>query len=235
MPGTITVGLFMAKGWNYWLAIVVGHRRRHRVRRAGRHPRDPPLRPIVPPRAHGGHDRARPGARAPSALIISVQIGTRRVRRQHRDADLRQLLRAPLPGARRPPPHARARAGRPRLCSAGSCSAPTPVAPCGPPPRTRTGRSCSASGPAAADDRVGGRRRAVDRDFITKAPFAGVVPARASSARPRSCRAWRRPSSPASSRCRSRSPPGIGLGIAEWTIRWNVDRRVRSSTSRSSW
>ena len=24
MPGTITVGLFMAKGWNYWLAIAVG-------------------------------------------------------------------------------------------------------------------------------------------------------------------------------------------------------------------
>ena len=63
MPGSLTVGLFVAKGWNYWLAIAVGLVVGTASGALDRHPRDPPLRPLVPPRAHRGHDRPGPDPR----------------------------------------------------------------------------------------------------------------------------------------------------------------------------
>ena len=144
MPGSLTVGLFVAKGWNYWLAIA----RRRRRRRA--HPA--PLIDIlvirrfarvVPPRAHRGHDRPGPDPRR-HRPHHRRRPRHRRADRQHRHPAQRQLLHPALPDPRRPPAHARRGPGGPRPGSAGSCSAPTPGGPCGPRPRTRTGPCCSA-------------------------------------------------------------------------------------------
>ena len=82
-------------------------------------------------------------------------------------------------------------------------------------------------GAAAADDRVGDRRRRCrPLTFITKAPFTGVVPDGARRRHRDPPRPGRRRHRPVPVAARSRSGAGIGLGIAEWTIRWNVDRRV---------
>ena len=100
---------------------------------------------VVAPRAHRRHDRPRPGPRRHRPRSSASQLGADALHRQHRDAAQRQLLRPPVPGARRPPPHARPRAGRPRRPRLVPARAPTPAAPCGPRPRTRTGPCCSAS------------------------------------------------------------------------------------------
>ena len=67
MPGSITVGLFTAKGWNYWLAIAVGVVVGIVIGRGHRDPRDPALRAVVAPRAHGGLASGSPRCSAPSA------------------------------------------------------------------------------------------------------------------------------------------------------------------------
>ena len=139
--------------------LLAGDPRRPRrgggVGRRHRPPGDPPLRSLVAARPHRRHDRAGadPGRHRPRDRRRPRH---RRPHRQHRDAAERQLLRAPLPRPRRPPPHARSGPGRPRPRWAGSCCAPTPAAPCGPPPRTRIERSSSAC-------RCAGSRRSCGR------------------------------------------------------------------------
>ena len=201
-----------------WSAPVTGA--------AHRHPRDPPLRPVVAARAHRRHHRPRPGARRHRPRSSASRSAPTRSSATSRRRS-RQLLRPAVPDPRRPPPDARRRADRARRARAGSCCAPTPAARCGRPPRTRTAPCCSAS-------RCGGCRRSCGRSpaasptitFITKAPFTGVVPEALVGATDDPPRPGRRRRSPGSSRCPSRCSAGIGLGIAEWTIRWNVDRRV---------
>ena len=77
-------------------------------------------------------------------------------------------------------------------------------------------------GPPAADHRLGHRRRRVDDHLRDQGAVHRRGPRRPRRRHHASCPAspWR--SSPGSSRCPWPSVGGIGLGIAEWTIRWNV-------------
>ena len=222
MPGTLTVGLFMAQGWNYWLAIAVGmvvgtvHRCADDIFVIRRFARSSRLVLTVATiglaQVLGGHRAAHQRPARP-----------RRLRRQHRHAHQLGLLRAALPGARRPPLHARPGAGghrRARLVPAAYRRRPR---------RARCGRE---PGPSPAARRPGdaGSRRIVwavagalsTASFITKAPFSGVVPTAIVGA------AAILPGLAVAVIARFQSLPialaaGIGLGIAEWTIRWNVD------------
>ena len=112
--------------------------------------------------------------------------------------------------------------------------------------------------PPAPDHRVGRRRRRCPPSPSSpRRRSPASCPRRSSAPRP-SCPVSPSPSSPASSRCRSPLAGGIGLGIAEWTIRWNVqaesifdvtflvvilgrpaaphgERSTRAETGESSW
>ena len=63
MPGSVTVGLFVAKGVNYWVAIAIGLAIGAASGALIDLLVDPPLRPLVAPGAHGGHHRAGPDPR----------------------------------------------------------------------------------------------------------------------------------------------------------------------------
>ena len=229
MPGTLTVGLFMAQG----LELLARHRASASssapvAGAARRHPRDPPLRPLVAPRRSPSPPSAWPRCSAPSASIIGVAPRHRRASSAtSRRRSAASFFVRPYPVRGDHLLMLGAGAGRPRRRSAGSC--------CG----TDAGRAVRAA--AENQDRalllgvpvrrlqtivwaVAGALSTVT--FITKAPFTGVVPDGARRRHARSSPAWPSRSSPGSSRCRSRSGAGIGLGIAEWTIRWNVDGRV---------
>ena len=222
MAGALTVGLFVGQGWNYWVALlaglVVGTAAGAVVdvvvlRRFDRSSR------LVATVATLGL------AQVLGAIALghrSCRLGADGLHRQHRDAARRRLLRPALSGARRPPPDARPRAGRPRRPRVVPARAPTSAGPCGPPPTTRPGPPARHPRRPAAHDRRRHRRRAVDGDVHHQGavhrracPRPASPPAPSSPASPS-------PSSPGSSRCRSRSVTGIGLGIAEWAIRWNT-------------
>ncbi len=104
---------------------------------------------------------------------------------------------------------------------------------CEPPRRTRTGRCCCGVPVRRLQDDRGAVAGGLPTiTFITKAPFTGVVPEALVGA------TTILPGLAVAVVARFQSLPvallgGIGLGIAEWTIRWNVDRRVdlrRSNT-----
>ncbi len=157
MPGSITVGLFVAKGVNYWVAIVLGvtvgvatgaGRRLFVIRRFANSSRLVlTVATIVWPRSSARSPRHR-------RRLVPTRCS------QHRHAAQQQLLRTPVPDPRRSSLVARCRARESSPPRMVPCCAPTRDARCAPRRRTKTVPSCSAC-PCAGCRRSCGRWLAV--------------------------------------------------------------------------